>query len=422
MTKSVIHVTVAAVSSAMALTLAVGEVRAANVVHWDWGAAIVESVAVSVDINADLSPIGLAMIEDLQVFIGDISAISEVGDPDPLDPGNPGDPDQLPPLDFGISNVVFYLFDGQDWKQIKVGYQGDIKDATQPQDLIASIETAVGGGYEVRAYTIKGGQIYTHVDVVDGDGIGDGGDLAQDLTDLGLTPTDQTGNSGGVELELSYNPANGELSDDSGVVAVVPYEIFQNMVAANQRPAANPGILDLEGTQVAIENLPGPSVILDALSELPEVISAATAVANNVNLDTDTAVQLHETQIVLGEGEIEEGVDASGFTVQLWALLPTLHISEILAVSSVDGVRNASVDSTATAVANNARISTVASTTGDNLFIGDVLQFAAANTTAISTVSDVWVVGYTNLGLIERPLAESVATAVGNSLSIVLAP
>jgi hypothetical protein len=43
-----------------------------------------------------------------------------------------------------------------------------------------------------------------------------------------------------------------------------------------------------------------PSGSFDATTELPEVVSAATAVANNQSLESDVSMQLHDTQVVFG--------------------------------------------------------------------------------------------------------------------------
>jgi Na+/H+ antiporter NhaD/arsenite permease-like protein len=88
--------------------------------------------------------------------------------------------------------------------------------------------------------------------------------------------------------------------------------------------------------------------------------------------------------------------------------------AKIRATSTVDGILNATVDSSATAVANNLTVSM-----GPNgLLIGDVTQFAYADVTARSKVTDVTLNNYTGLGSLTRPIVSSVATAVGNNASI----
>jgi hypothetical protein len=84
----------------------------------------------------------------------------------------------------------------------------------------------------------------------------------------------------------------------------------------------------------------------------------------------------------------------------------------------VDDITNASVDSSATAIGNNKGIDLQAATANDAMLVADVNQFAYADMTAMSNVSDVLVENYTNLGLIDRPLVNSVATSIGNNLSV----
>ena len=92
--------------------------------------------------------------------------------------------------------------------------------------------------------------------------------------------------------------------------------------------------------------------------------------------------------------------------------------ANIQATSNVYDILNASVDSAATAVANNANVELDAATPDDALMIADYTQAAFANVTATSNVSDVSLNNYTNLGALGKPIVSSVATAVGNNLNI----
>jgi hypothetical protein len=171
---------------------------------------------------------------------------------------------------------------------------------------------------------------------------------------------------------------------------------------------------------------------IDAVKELPSVVSTATAVANNTSITTDTAVQLHEGQFAFGGvGEINLGnsnednrwysgnSNLSLANILLGALGEGgLTKSKIDAKSTVYDITNASVDSSATAVANNLSVK-VTATGPDRLLMGDITQFAVADVTATSKVSDVSLENYFNLGSpLGRPIVSSVATAVGNNKSI----
>jgi hypothetical protein len=172
------------------------------------------------------------------------------------------------------------------------------------------------------------------------------------------------------------------------------------------------------------------SVSLDAVKELPSVVSSATAVANNTSITGDTAVEIHEGQFAFGGvrndyiGVPELGFSSGNSNLDLAALLliglgeGVLKKADIEAKSTVYDIKNASVDSSATAVANNLSIDITAN--GPNrLLMGDVTQFAIADVKASSKVNDVTLSNYSNLGsALGRPIVSSVATAVGNNKSI----
>jgi hypothetical protein len=171
--------------------------------------------------------------------------------------------------------------------------------------------------------------------------------------------------------------------------------------------------IDLGTIMVEVEQMEADP--LDAMTELPEIISAATAVGNNVSIDADTAVQLHEAQWTVGDVSIPPGEDGdANFT---WEGVVGVEAANITATSLVYDILNASVDSSATAVSNNLTVN-VEAEGSDRLVIADVLQVSVADVSASSTVYDVTVDNYLNLGAMDRPLVNSVATAVGNNKSI----
>jgi len=172
----------------------------------------------------------------------------------------------------------------------------------------------------------------------------------------------------------------------------------------------------------------------DALTELPAIVSSATAVANNTSITSDVGVQLHEGQFSFNtSGETGNGVlaaladaDLSGGNrhqtaaglLTLAALGGEITSANISATSTVSDILNATVDSSATAVANNLTVNVVPKTDADALLIGDAVQFSFASVNATSDVSDIRVRNYTGLGGLTGPMISSVATAVGNNKSI----
>jgi hypothetical protein len=196
----------------------------------------------------------------------------------------------------------------------------------------------------------------------------------------------------------------------------------------------------------------------DARVDLPSVVSAATAVGNNQSITSDVPVYLNDGQIVADslydnpycdeliglmsvggpspDTQRGGGSDSNLHTTlaelfTIGALAGFIAPSDITATSTVYDIKNATVDSSATAVANNINV-TLASNTADNhVLVADITQFAYANVSAVSNVCDVSLHDYKNLSptdtstdanplgtTLGRPIVSSVATAVGNNVNI----
>lgn len=199
----------------------------------------------------------------------------------------------------------------------------------------------------------------------------------------------------------------------------------------------------------------------DARIDLPSVVSAATAVGNNQSITSDVPVYLHDGQIVAdslydnpycnelvglmsvggGGGEGGPGGPGGGPDSNLHTTLAELFTigalagfiapSNITATSTVYDIKNATVDSSATAVANNINVTLASNTPDNHVLVADITQFAYANVSAVSNVCDVTLHDYKNLSptdtstdanplgsTLGRPIVSSVATAVGNNVNI----
>jgi hypothetical protein len=298
-------------------------------VDWTWTATVTETITKDVDIDIDIDPTGMVMLEDLQIQIGDVTAVSIVT---------------------GIDN-------------------------NQPT-----------GGTEGGPVVVDLGSITLDADYGLGGTFLAGGTADPTVGDEGPDDLSPTVTSGTVD-ETDHPPSvNGNVA----------------------------AVIDLGSITVDVD--PSEGLEFDALTELPEVISAATAVGNNTSIDADTAVQLHEAQILVGDIEYptngEDG-DVGGIDVLGLGVTP----ATISATSWVYDILNASVDSSATAVGNNLSVS-IEAEGSDRLLMADVVQVSVANVTASSAVWDVDLYNYTNLGALDRPIVNSVATAVGNNKSI----
>jgi hypothetical protein len=217
-------------------------------------------------------------------------------------------------------------------------------------------------------------------------------------------------------------------------------------------------------------------VAFDAKVDLAWVSSAATAVGNNQSITSSVPVFLHDGQFLANTNENGYGREYYGddlITLLLAGAAYTgnddnLHTALALAMtvasagglldpasinaySSVKYITNARVDSSATAVGNNlnvvlesgvdglgtgeAPVKTCSYVYGHNVcdtttrlsnqvLIGDITQFAYANISATSHVSNITLNEYKNLGDIKDvdgnlvPTVSSVATAVGNNVNI----
>jgi hypothetical protein len=317
----------ASVSAAVLATTALSSANAFDRVSWTWDATLDETITKTVNVNIELAPTGMVMLEDLQVNIGDVTAESIVS---------------------GIQNL-------------------------QPSD---------------------GGTV-----------------------DLGTQ-----------DIQFHYGLGGVSLDDDFKSPSVVIGTVDENDDVANGVNGTVTATIDLGEVDVPATDSH------DALTELPSIVSQATAVANNTSIVSDNSIQLHEGQFSFGvEGEGEGGspfvrqVQTENSNLTAAGVLGVLAIqgelvkANISAESKVTDILNASVDSSATAVANNMTVSLNPSTPDDALLIGDVVQFAFADVSASSTVRDVTLTNYTNLGSLDRSIVGSVATAVGNNKSITVA-
>lgn len=184
---------------------------------------------------------------------------------------------------------------------------------------------------------------------------------------------------------------------------------------------------------------------LDAV-DLPMVESVATAVANNQDIFSDVALDLHDAQFAYGGFTAVENPELAAAnleallgmtpdldnahttglaTLTMAGALGMIEPANISATSTVNAITNASVNSAATALANNMSVELAHLSPGDAFMTADITQFGYADVTATSLVDDISVSNYAGLGAAgfglgedQVPLISSAATAVGNNLNI----
>lgn len=275
------------------------------------------------------------------------------------------------------------------------------------------------------------------------------GDVTATSTVSGINNNPPGGTSDGsfsgiVNLDIDYEtdgtgeyaPANVTSSVGGDITSATVDEDSTHLIvntAVDPDLESDNILLTIEG-QIDLEE----SGINEAV-DLPSVESVATAVANNQSIDSTVALNLHDGQYNMGDVGIDEGLsDFSQFPVgevaeflvstdntsndilaiaTIGSALGLIQQGEVSATSSVSDILNASVDSSATAVGNNLSVDLAANTEGDAFALADLTQFNFANVSASSTVTGVDVNNYANLGVLEGPLVNSVATAIGNNVS-----
>lgn len=141
---------------------------------------------------------------------------------------------------------------------------------------------------------------------------------------------------------------------------------------------------------------------MDALTQLGQIVSAATAVANNANITSVT------------EGVF---VDVSQTATDGYH-----HGGEVFAKSVVIDIDDLMVDSAATAVANNFNLSVdPASIISGTTVVANIEQKSVMDVTAKSYVKSVTLTNFNNLGSLSGPVISSAATAVGNNVNVTVA-
>jgi hypothetical protein len=267
-----------------------------------------------------------------------------------------------------------------------------------------------------------------------------------------------------VDIDVDINVC----VDPDGLVEIEKLQIFLGDVNAESKVAfVNVDMYDPGGHwdwswcwyPVYIPNA------FDARVDLGAVVSTATAVGNNQSITSDVPVFLHDGQFVANVNDERDGGECTvycdsnalltdgGVTTEsfipgweprpdsntyttlaaLFTIGAVLHVltpSDISASSQVFAIHNATVDSSATAVANNISVNLESDNPDNHVLIADITQFAYANVSAVSDVCGVEIDNFKNLSpdatnedstlstTLGRPIVSSVATAVGNNVSI----
>lgn len=235
-------------------------------------------------------------------------------------------------------------------------------------------------------------------------------------------PSGDTSDGGTVDFQFHFGlgvaHGPGEFLDDG---FKSPNVVFGSVDESDDGPNG------INGTVVGTIDL-GPvavsgTAVLVAATELGDVVSTVTAVANNLGVDSDTTLQLHIGQFAAGGGTgVGQGpslASTGNSNLSVAAFLGSLILDSSLqkatvrASSTVGSIVNAAVESAATAVANNVGVRMAPG----GMILADMMQFAHADVSAVSHVTNVMLGNYTGLGALSSPIVISVATAMGNNAS-----
>lgn len=184
------------------------------------------------------------------------------------------------------------------------------------------------------------------------------------------------------------------------------------MVEGDQAMTGN---LTATSTTVSVDNsLSGLSSI--TADDMVEVETQASGIGNNASLESDVAINYDLNQTYGGLSL--DVVDPLLGTVIPGAPVPGV----ILATASTTDITNATVNNDATGVANNIAVDLETGGGENSFLVGNSTQHAMANISTTSTVGSVAFSDVAGLGTLADPGVSSVATSVGNNLSVSVGP
>ena len=195
--------------------------------------------------------------------------------------------------------------------------------------------------------------------------------------------------------------------------------------------------------------------VQDALEELNEAKDVAMAVGNMISVEGDVPVQEHSGQFLFDTHEFDRKCEQScgvrevdfedadfdldadlslndrernhdtenhfhdlALLLGLAAGAGLIDQANIKAESSVYNIMDLTGSASATAIGNLKTIDVDTNNINNGLVMADVTQMSVANVSADAQAYNISIMNYTNLGGLDRAIASSTATAIGNSLGI----
>lgn len=392
--------------------------QAFDYVEWSWDAEVDTDVELDLDI---VDPSEFAMVESLQIKLGDTTATSNVSNISNNQPMS------------GTASGTF-SFEGEAWNNNVLNQVQPPVDAFNGQTSGNVDGIAAGQGTNPSTFSTDGADVANAADIEGG-------------------VTNATGSFSNANISV-----NGAVTDPFGA---------DGIGAGNGSADETDGVI----FTVSVDGLEVEGTTYDAATELPSLDATATALANNAAIEGQGVVNVHAGQFAFDPagtgGEVGEPTggeaDLASFdydptnpnsnlsgalALAALALNGDIAPSAITATSNASYIENFAVDAGATALANNMNISVVAGGTpdvedpdtetmssafcfqgcgnGDDsdgiqpdvALIADATQFAYADVSATSNVDHISLNNYTGLGALDQPVISGTATAIGNNLSI----
>jgi phage tail protein X len=307
-----------------------------DAVNWSWDAQVTETVTKTVDVNINLVPTGMVMVEDLQVHIGDITATSDVTGIDnnqPTEGSNGGTGSGELELQFHYDN------------------DGLVEDNFQSPEITSATVTE------------------TSTSEFDGTV-----ELTVDLSQVELPPT-QPSQTFDALIELpSINSEATAVANNTSIESAASIELHEGQFAFNVEGESNLNGNNnlLNGAETENSNLTAANVLgvfaltgeieaidVKARSSVSDILNAtvdssATAVVNNltINLEPDVA----DNSLVIAD-------------IVQFSLADVTAKSEVTNVSlnnytNLGSLESSIINSVATAVGNNKSITVAAPVIG----------------------------------------------------------
>lgn len=275
--------------------------------------------------------------------------------------------------------------------------------------------------------------------------------------------------NGNASFDTEFGSATSAKSDSDATLNV---DIDGSLVYSETGSSSKSSTIESSQQQTTkiIENISKKEIVTvyaiqeavqDALLELPEVIDQATAIGNLITVNSDVMVEEHSAQILfdtrefgrktckneqicepgplakvnfeeadfdldadLNVNDIEKDLHQNNHFHDLALLFGLaagaglIDQAEISAKSEVYNIYNATGSAAATAIGNLKSINVDTNNPNNGIVLADVTQLSVANVRADARAYNIDVVNYTNLGGLDRAIARSTATAIGNSLNI----